>query len=209
MRKADEVWARSQTEAGDGQLPLASAPYRYLCFVPSRHRIIRSMADPEAAVAIVRARAPEESILLIRRTERVGDPWSGHWSLPGGRRDPQDSDLLHTALRELEEECGIRLGRERMEAALPAASVGRLLGPRMLVAPFVFSVDRELPTVADPEEAVEALWIPVRILRDPARHAVQSVPGMPSDMQFPGIELNGVPLWGFTYKLVIGWLGEK
>jgi 8-oxo-dGTP pyrophosphatase MutT (NUDIX family) len=164
------------------------------------------MADPEAAVAIVRARAPEESILLIRRTERAGDPWSGHWSLPGGRRDPQDSDLLHTALRELEEECGIRLAREQMEAALPATSVGRLLGPRMLVAPFVFSVDRELPTVADPEEAVEALWIPVRVLRDPARHAVQSVPGMPSDMQFPGIELNGVPLWGFTYKLVTGWL---
>src|ERR1022692_908003 len=128
---------------------------------------------------------------------------------PGGRRDPQDSDLLHTALRELEEECGIRLGRERMEAALPAASVGRLLGPRMLVAPFVFSVDRELPTVADPEEAVEALWIPVRILRAPARHAVQSVPGMPSDMQFPGIELNGVPLWGFTYTLVTGWLGVR
>jgi hypothetical protein len=32
---------------------------------------------------------------------------------------------------------------------------------------------------------------------------------MPPDMQFPGIELNGVPLWGFTYKLVTNWLGVK
>ncbi len=167
------------------------------------------MADPEAAVAIVRARAPEESILLIRRTERVGDPWSGHWSLPGGRREPQDPDLLHTALRELDEECAILLTRDQLETALPASSVGRLLGPRMLVAPFVFSVDHELPAVAHPDEAVEALWIPVRVLRDPARHAVHSVPGMPPDMQFPGIELNGVPLWGFTYKLVTNWLGIK
>ncbi|HUB77396.1 MAG TPA: CoA pyrophosphatase [Bryobacteraceae bacterium] len=167
------------------------------------------MADPEAAVAIVRARAPEESILLIRRTERAGDPWSGHWSLPGGRRDPADPDLLHTALRELAEECAILLAPEQLEAALPASSVGRLLGPRMLVAPFVFFVDEQLPTIADPEEAVEAVWVPVRILRDPSRHAVQSVPGMPPDMQFPGIELNGVPLWGFTYKLVTGWLGVK
>jgi 8-oxo-dGTP pyrophosphatase MutT (NUDIX family) len=166
------------------------------------------MADPEAAVAIVRARAPEESILLIRRTERVGDPWSGHWSLPGGRRDAGDPDLLHTALRELAEECAILLTREQLEVALPATSVGRLLGPRMLVAPFVFSVDHELPTIADPEEAVEAVWVPVSLLRDPSRHEVQSVPGMPPDMQFPGIRLNGVPLWGFTYKLVTDWLGE-
>ena len=167
------------------------------------------MEDTEAAVAIVRARAPEESILLIRRADRQDDPWSGHWSLPGGRRDPGDLDLLHTALRELEEECGVRLGREQLEAELPVTSVGHLLGHRMLVAPFVFSVDHELPTVADPEEAAEAVWIPVSVLRDPARRAVQSVPGMPPDRQFPGIALNGVPLWGFTYKLVTDWLGVK
>jgi 8-oxo-dGTP pyrophosphatase MutT (NUDIX family) len=169
--------------------------------------MMERMADPEAAVAIVRARAPEESILLIRRTERAGDPWSGHWSLPGGRRDPQDSDLLHTALRELAEECAILLTPEQLETALPATSVGRLLGPRMVVAPFVFSIENELPTIADPEEAAEAIWVPARILRDPARHAIHSVPGMPPHQQFPGIELNGVPLWGFTYKLVTSWLG--
>jgi ADP-ribose pyrophosphatase YjhB (NUDIX family) len=167
------------------------------------------MADPEAAVAIVRARAPQESILLIRRTEREGDPWSGHWSLPGGRRDPGDRDLLHTALRELAEECSIVLTPEQLETALPASSVGRLLGPRMVVAPFVFSVDHELPATADPEEAVEAVWVPVSVLRDPSRHAIHSVPGMPPDVQFPGIELHGVPLWGFTYKLITGWLGVK
>jgi ADP-ribose pyrophosphatase YjhB (NUDIX family) len=164
------------------------------------------MADLEAAVALVRARSPQESILLIRRTERVGDPWSGHWSLPGGRRDPEDPDLLHTALRELAEECAVLLTPEQLETALPATSVGRLLGPKMLVAPFVFTVDHELPTIADPEEAVEALWVPVSVLRDPTQHVVQSVPGMPPDQQFPGIKLNGVPLWGFTYKLVTGWL---
>ena len=169
--------------------------------------MMKRMADPEAAVALVRARAPEESILFIRRTERDGDPWSGHWSLPGGRRDPGDPDLLHTALRELAEECSILLSPDQLETALPASTVGRLLGPRMLVAPFVFSVDHTLPATADPEEAVEAVWVPVSLLRDRSRHAIQSVPGMPPDMRFPGIELNGVPLWGFTYKLVTGWLG--
>jgi len=166
-------------------------------------------AEPQAAVAIVLAREPEESILLIRRSQREGDPWSGHWSFPGGRRDPQDPDLLATALRELEEECGVRLGREQMAAVLEPTSAGRKMGRLILVAPFVFYVDRELPTVADPKEAVEALWIPVRVLRDPLRHAVQSVPGMPSDMQFPAVDLNGVPLWGFTYRVMTDWLGAR
>src|SRR5579885_2004455 len=163
-------------------------------------------AIPEAAVAIVHARGPEESVLLIRRTEREDDPWSGHWCFPGGRRDPEDSDLLDTALRELEEECGIRLERSRMEAALPPTNAGRRLGRAMLVAPFSFQVEGVLPTKPDPREAAEALWIPLGILRDPARHGLRPVPRLPREMAFPAIELNGTPLWGFTYRVMTsGW----
>jgi 8-oxo-dGTP pyrophosphatase MutT (NUDIX family) len=104
------------------------------------------MAEPQAAVAIVRARVPRESILLIRRAERQDDSWSGHWSFPGGRRDPDDLDLLHTALRELEEECGIRLDRKHTGATLPPVLARRRAGPFVLVAPFVFDVDDELDT---------------------------------------------------------------
>src|ERR1039458_1424093 len=97
-------------------------------------------AEPEAAVAIVRALAPEESILLIRRAERHNDPWSGHWSFPGGRVARGDPDLLHTALRELDEECGIRLERQSLETALAPTIAGRAAGPFLTVAPFVFQV---------------------------------------------------------------------
>src|ERR1043165_8599890 len=61
----------------------------------------RAVTQPEAAVAIVRAREPEDSILLMRRTIREGDSWSGQWSFPGGRCDPSDPSPLDTALREL------------------------------------------------------------------------------------------------------------
>lgn len=165
------------------------------------------MAEPQAAVAIVHAQQPEESVLLIRRTERADDPWSGHWSFPGGRRDPEDRDLLHTALRELQEECGIRLGPEHMEAALPPTSAGRRLQRTMIVAPFLFRVDQVLPATPDPREAAEAVWIPLALLRDPARHSLVPVPRLPPEMAFPAIELNGVPLWGFTYRVITGWLG--
>src|SRR5579872_5254377 len=168
---------------------------------------LRTSGVPEAAVAIVHARGPEESVLLIRRTERIDDPWSGHWCFPGGRRDPGDRDLLETALRELEEECGIRLGREALEAALPSTNAGRRLGRVVLVAPFLFRVEEVLPTTPDPREAAEALWIPLGVLRDPGRHGMRAVPRLPREMAFPAIELNGTPLWGFTYRVITEWLG--
>jgi len=164
------------------------------------------MTEPEAAVAIVHARGAEESVLLIRRSERENDPWSGHWSFPGGRSEPGDRDLTHTALRELEEECGIRLDPGRLEAALPPLSAGRRMRHILTVAPFLFRADSELPTVVDPEEVAEAVWVPLSLLRDPTRHRLTSVPRLPPEMAFPAIELNGVPLWGFTYRVITDWL---
>jgi ADP-ribose pyrophosphatase YjhB (NUDIX family) len=169
------------------------------------------MAEPEAAVAIVHARSMEEglaeSVLLIRRTERESDPWSGHWSFPGGRREPCDRDLVETALRELGEECGIVLGREHLEASLPPAMAGRRVGRVMIVAPYLFRAPAELPTNLDPEEAAEAVWVPLSFVRDPARHCLTPVPRLPPGRIFPAIELNGVPLWGFTYRVLTQWLG--
>lgn len=173
---------------------------------PATQRYDRIVAEPEAAVAIVHVRGALESVLLIRRAEREGDPWSGHWSFPGGRREPEDRDLIETALRELAEECGIRLGRECLEESLPPSLTGRRLERALLVAPFLFRADCEMATVLDTREAVEALWIPLSVLRDPARHCLRAVPRFPREMAFPSIELNGVPLWGFTYRVIAQWL---
>ncbi|HWC98119.1 MAG TPA: CoA pyrophosphatase [Candidatus Sulfopaludibacter sp.] len=164
------------------------------------------MSQPDAAVAIVHTRSQPESVLLMRRSERPDDSWSGHWSLPGGRWDPADRDAVHTALRELEEECGLRLTPADLEGELPHAIARRKTPPYLLVAPFVFRVDRELPTTLDAREAVESLWIPVETLADTSRHVLQPVPSRPPEMLFPTIELRGTPLWGFTYRLLIEWL---
>src|SRR5512138_157863 len=61
-----------------------------------------------AAVAVVLVPSPD-AVLLIRRAERPGDPWSGHMALPGGRRESGDADLVATAIREAAEELGLAL----------------------------------------------------------------------------------------------------
>lgn len=45
------------------------------------------------------------------------------------------------------------------DAVLPRVLARRRTGPFVLVAPFVFAVDSELPTVLDHREAVEAVWV--------------------------------------------------
>jgi hypothetical protein len=38
-------------------------------------------------------------------------------------------------------------------------------------------------------------------------HSMTTVPGLPSNWLFPAIDLKGVPVWGFTYRLATDWLG--
>jgi 8-oxo-dGTP pyrophosphatase MutT (NUDIX family) len=164
------------------------------------------MNQAEAAVAIVHARGNAESVLLMRRAEREGDSWSGHWSFPGGRRDPADRDLLHTALRELEEECGVRLTRGDLEAEMQTRRARRKSGDAVPVTPFLFRAGAELAAVPDGREAVETAWIPLSVLRDPDRHVLLPAPGHPAELRYPGVALNRAPLWGFTYRLICDWL---
>lgn len=46
-------------------------------------------------------------LLFIRRTQVQQDRHSGQVAFPGGRMDPQDHDIQHTAVREACEEVGL------------------------------------------------------------------------------------------------------
>jgi 8-oxo-dGTP pyrophosphatase MutT (NUDIX family) len=62
---------------------------------------------PAGVLVPLRARGNGVTVVLARRTEQVPHH-KGQVCFPGGSRDPGDRDLLVTALREAEEELGIR-----------------------------------------------------------------------------------------------------
>lgn len=51
----------------------------------------------------------DPEVLFIKRASRVGDRWTGHVALPGGKRDPEDVDDKAAATREAWEEIGLDL----------------------------------------------------------------------------------------------------
>lgn len=55
-------------------------------------------------------------MLCLLRDDIPGLPWPGHWDLPGGGREGDESPQ-DCALRELDEEFGLRLAPHRLEWA--------------------------------------------------------------------------------------------
>jgi 8-oxo-dGTP pyrophosphatase MutT (NUDIX family) len=143
-------------------------------------RLLRSLAEHPSMVVeaeetvrraaillTLRARADgEPELLMIKRAEAEGDPWSGHIACPGGRMEPEDGDLAVTAVRETREETGVDVARD-----------GRLLGhlddlyprtptlPPIVIRPYVALVRADVSIVPSHEVAA-AFWVPLSALAE-------------------------------------------
>jgi 8-oxo-dGTP diphosphatase len=164
-------------------------------------------AEPNASVALVRALWPEPALLVIRRAANPKDPWSGHFSLPGGRREPTDADLLATCLRETFEEVGLVLGREALVKPLPLAQAGATLGRITPVQPYLFEIQGRPDLVLCEEEVASAHWVTESFLRAPASHVRAPMLKQMPERQFPGVPLADYFIWGFTYGIMRDYFG--
>jgi len=155
--------------------------------------------NASAAVAIIRSFTPLESFLILRRVDHPKDPWSGHFSFPGGRKDDQDHDLLATCIRETREETGIHLGIDQLQQRLSLEPAGHLLHNPIWVQPFLFTL-RKPPSLALCQREIQsACWLEVSQFQNTDLHEkVEMLPGH----IFPAYPLEDYYLWGFTYRLL-------
>src|SRR2546427_12004236 len=104
-----------------------------------------------AVAVILRGRSAVE-VLVIERSEREGDPWSGQLAFPGGRRSRGDRTLLDTVRRETKEEVGLSLSRNaRLLGWLPARAPGNHV--ERVVGPIVLAFTPPAPLAPGPERA--------------------------------------------------------
>ena len=153
-----------------------------------------------AAVALVFD--PSLNLLFIRRSERVGDPWSGHMAFPGGRVDPGDPDPRGAALRETWEEVGVDLRSATFVGPLDElASPVRTGRRRLVISPFVWQLSSAVQTVPN-EEVAQTHWFALdRLLAGEGRDTF-SFPWGKATVPLPVVRLDGTEIWGITLRIV-------
>ena len=179
--------------------------------IPLRTRLVDLFAgntavtvdDPSlsrAAVAVLLAPDPD-AILLIRRADRAGDPWSGQMGLPGGRSSAGDTDLLATAIRETREEVGISVTPAELVGALHDVAPRSPHLPPLMVRPFVFCLPAR-PAVVPNAEVAEHLWVELAALLHPDVYRPVTIQFGSATREFPAYHVSPVPVWGMTERIL-------
>lgn len=160
-----------------------------------------------AAVAVLLVPDPD-AVLLIRRAERAGDPWSGHIGLPGGHPDPGDTDPCDTAIRETQEEVGISLARTQSIGQLDDVWPRTELPQIVVVRPFVFALPHKPPHGIS-DEVAEAFWVPVSRLRDTSLYRQTELTVRGNPLTFPAYHLGDDIVWGLTERILTQLLSVR
>lgn len=158
-----------------------------------------------AAVTIVlRDGAREVEALLIERAENPADPASGQVGLPGGHVEDSDSSMAATALRELQEEVGLR----RSDLRGPPRYVETRLAVRFHLKVSVFAAELApaagTPGPVSPEEVAHVFWLPRSALEHERRVARDTPFGR---IEVPAAVHEGHVVWGFTRRLLRDFFG--
>lgn len=162
---------------------------------------------PHAAVAAVlryQTGLEEPDVLLIRRTSKPSDPWSGHMAFPGGRQEPHDRDLVHTAKRETVEEVGVDLERdgELIGRLDDVQAISKARPMDLIIVPHVFLVHRPVELVCEKQEVAEALWTPLGPM---VRGEIDTTRPYERDgrsLELPGYRVGPHVVWGLTYRML-------
>jgi len=141
-------------------------------------------------------------ILLIRRAERADDPWSGQIAFPGGRYEPDDPDLLATAIRETREETGVDLTSAEQLGPLDDLYPRTPTLPPVVVRPFVFVLGRRPPPLVPSDEVQRAFWLPLWRLGEAGvrREITLTLRGV--ERTFPAYLVDDELIWGMTERIL-------
>ncbi len=118
---------------------------------------------PAAVLLLLYAKEGAYHVLLNKRSELV-EHHKGEISFPGGARDPEDRDFLDTALRETEEEMGVKRGDVTILGELDDIVTRSNFGVRV----YVGTIPYPYPFQPSQDEIAEVLEVPLAVLQDPA-----------------------------------------
>jgi 8-oxo-dGTP pyrophosphatase MutT (NUDIX family) len=154
-----------------------------------------------AAVLIPLAWVDDEWHLLFTRRTDIVDHHKGQVSFPGGRTDPQDDSPAATALRETNEEIGVRPTDVRLLGTLGEY----LTATNYLVTPFVGIIPWPYCFTIHTLEVGRVFTIPLTWLTD-AAHRQEMVRQDSGRGVIAYLPYDGELLWGVTARITVSFL---
>jgi 8-oxo-dGTP pyrophosphatase MutT (NUDIX family) len=165
---------------------------------PSTLRVATPEGLRSAGVLVpLRVDGDEVTVVLARRTERVPHH-KGQVCFPGGSRDPEDPDLLETALREAREELGI----QRRDVEVLGSMDPILTVTGFCIQPFVSRLSSGAAFRLDDFEMAEVFEAPLAIFGqlDRYRYAESMSRGEPHRVYF--FDYGPHTIWGATATIL-------
>ncbi len=151
-----------------------------------------------AAVALViDSLTDEDRLLLVKRTARPHDPWSGQMAFPGGRMSHQDKSLLDTVVREVQEETGFNLSDHDIVGTIDDV---RSSSQPVVVTPFVVFLRKTVTLTLEEDELASASWVPMKQLSKPTmKHLIVQAE---RELYAEAIPYNDHFIWGLTLRMI-------
>lgn len=140
----------------------------------------------------------DPAVVLTRRSPHLRSH-THEVAFPGGRREPGDPDLWHTALREASEEVALDPGLVERVGRLDAFET---VGSRSMIVPFVAVARRRPRLTANPAEVEAIRHVPLRVLLDDTVWREEIWPLRGTDRAITFFELDGDTVWGATAAML-------
>lgn len=141
-------------------------------------------------------------VLAMQRSTHPLDPWSGHWSFPGGKIEAGESSL-EAVFREVEEEVGLRLQASDLVSSRGVHLAGKAVGSPLAVEVFHFQIQSTPELNLDLNEVQRTHWLNKDQFTQSQLHQEFSPLKKQPQRKFPCFPMNDTPLWGFSYQILL------
>jgi 8-oxo-dGTP pyrophosphatase MutT (NUDIX family) len=160
-------------------------------------------ARPAAVLVPLFEHGGEWHVVLTQRTETLSSH-RGQVAFPGGRIDAQDADAIGAALREAEEEIGLRPADVRVLGTLDQL----LTVTQWRITPVVSVIPWPYTFAPNSAELSAVFSVPLAFLRDPANLVTETrqplAPGLPIPVYH--WYYNGYDIWGASARILLNLL---
>ncbi len=137
-------------------------------------------------------------LCLIRRPSTMKNH-AGQIAFPGGRREPFDTDLIRTALREANEEIGIDMNKVEIAGVLSPVYV-QISG--FVITPVVGCLSERPAIRMDSSEVDEVIFITLDDVMSEVSRCNREMETMTGLLEVPGYEIGGNFIWGATAMIL-------